>query len=63
MNPTIQRTTVAVNNWSKGLKVGGYRIPKNTVSYDIIKGVSPKRGEFIIYQFKILHNRKITSLL
>lgn len=52
MNPTIQKTTVAVNNWSKGLKAGGYRIPKNTVSYDIIKGVSPKRGEFIIYQFK-----------
>ena len=52
MNPVVQRTSVTVNNWSKGLRAGNFRVPQKAVVYDVIEGISPKKGKFIIYQFK-----------
>lgn len=59
--PAIQKTTVVVNNWTKGLKAGNYRVPKGTVSYDAIKGYSLKKGQFEIYQFKNALGKVIKS--
>ena len=52
MNPSVQKTSIVVNNWTKGARAGKFRIPKGTASYDIIEGVSTKKGEFVVYQFK-----------